>query len=179
MNMWLHGRVEALRIYGLHHTLERVEALMGFYHWENWPQFFPVSFHRLPEQDRVKVLENQDQRIFSSPVKHVVPTIALRVDFLPDRFHLVYSSDTEPCQAVLDLAQGADLLIHEATGASVGHSTGLQAAQLAEQAGVSELLLIHYPPEDDASENVLAQAQSSFSGNVRYARDLLRIAIPE
>jgi ribonuclease Z len=179
MNMWLHGRAEALRIYGLHHTLERVEDLMGLYYWENWPHFFPVSFHRLPEQDQVKVLENQDHRIFSSPVKHVVPTIALRVDFLPDRFHFVYSSDTEPCQAVLDLARGADLLLHEATGASVGHSTGLQAAKLAQEAEVSELLLIHYPPEEYASQSALIQAQSSFSGKLSYARDLMRIAIPK
>ena len=42
MNMWLLGRKNPLNIYGLHHTLSRIEDLMGFYAWENWPNFFPV-----------------------------------------------------------------------------------------------------------------------------------------
>jgi ribonuclease Z len=31
MNMWLLGRQRPLDIYGLHHTLDRIENLMGFY----------------------------------------------------------------------------------------------------------------------------------------------------
>jgi ribonuclease Z len=80
MNMWLMGRQRPLRIYGLHHCLARVEDMMGFYHWENWPDFFPVSFHRLPERERVLVLEKSEFRVFSSPVRHLVPTIGLRME---------------------------------------------------------------------------------------------------
>ena len=35
MNMWLLGRQDALRIYGLHHCLERGEDMMSLYHWDN------------------------------------------------------------------------------------------------------------------------------------------------
>jgi ribonuclease Z len=178
MNMWLAGRNQALRIYGLHHTLERVEDLMGFYHWEDWPKFFPVSFHRLPEQEEVTVLVRDQFVISSSPVCHVVPTIGLRFDFVADRFRITYSSDTEPCATVRNLAQDADILIHEATGLSAGHSTAKQAAELASHARVQKLYLIHYPSEDKADASLLAEAQESFSGSIEFAHDLMRIPIP-
>ena len=44
MNSWLLGRSAPLQIYGLEHTLERVEKMMDFYEWCTWPNFFPVSF---------------------------------------------------------------------------------------------------------------------------------------
>lgn len=178
MNMWLLGRKNALRIYGLHHTLERVEDLMGFYHWEDWPQFFPVSFHRLPEQEGITVLERKGLAISCSPVCHIVPTIGLRVEFDGGRYSITYSSDTEPCQAITTLANGSNVLIHEATGASVGHSTAAQAVQVASEAGVGELYLIHYPPEDAQDASILAAVQQGFSGRVALAHDLMRISIP-
>ncbi|TFH36158.1 MAG: MBL fold metallo-hydrolase [Anaerolineales bacterium] len=177
MNMWLLGRKKALRIYGLHHTLKRVEDLMGFYQWEDWPQFFQVAFHRLPEQEGIQVLKRGNLSISCSPVRHVVPTIGLRIDF-DHGYSIAYSSDTEPCQAVTNLAQGADVLIHEASGASVGHSTATQAAETASQAGVGQLYLIHYPPEAAKDGEMLEAAQKSFSGNIVLAQDLMHIAVP-
>jgi ribonuclease Z len=178
MNMWLLGRKRALRIFGLHHTLERIEDLMGFYHWEDWPNFFSVAFHRLPEQEGITVMEREALAIRASPVCHVVPTIGLRIEFDDGRFSIAYSSDTEPCQAVTNLARGADVLIHEATGASVGHSTAAQAAETATQAHVGQLLLIHYPPDPKAEENLLQAAQNGFSGEVGLTHDLMRIQVP-
>jgi ribonuclease Z len=178
MNMWLAGRKKALRIYGLHHTLERVEDLMGFYHWEDWPQFFPVAFHRLPEQEAIAVLNRKGVAISCSPVCHIVPTIGLRMEFDDGRFSVSYSSDTEPCQSVRTLASGVDILIHEATGASVGHSTAAQAVEVATQAGVAELYLIHYPPDDKQHLNQITGGQYGFAGRIMLAQDLMRIAIP-
>ena len=47
MNMWLMGRIQPLRIYGLQHTIDRIESLMGLYGWTEWPDFFPVEFIRV------------------------------------------------------------------------------------------------------------------------------------
>ncbi len=44
MDMWLLGRTKPLNIYGLHYTLDRLEGLMGFYGWAEWPNFFSVGF---------------------------------------------------------------------------------------------------------------------------------------
>lgn len=177
MNMWLLGRAEPLRIYGLHHCLERLEDMMGFYMWDNWPNFFPVAFHRLPERERVLVLEKNDFRILSSPVRHLVPTIGLRMESSANGRAVVYSGDTEPCPAVVRMASGADVLIHEASGGGVGHSSASQAGAIAREAEVGHLLLIHYPGTVTAASSLLEQAKVTFSGRVSLAEDFLEIEL--
>src|SRR5258705_12456552 len=51
MDMWLMGRTKPINIYGLHYTMDRLEDLMGFYGWSEWPYFFSVGFYRLPEAE--------------------------------------------------------------------------------------------------------------------------------
>jgi ribonuclease Z len=175
MNMWLLGRRTALRIYGLHHCLERVEDTMGFFHWENWPRFFPVAFHRLPEQRGVQVLERGLIRILASPVKHVIPTIGLRVD-VAGKPAFAYSCDTEPCPAVVELASGAPILVHEATGEGVGHSSAAQAGGIAAESGVVQLYLVHYQVNGGVDEDALRrEAATEFDGEVVVARDWMRV----
>jgi len=175
MNMWVLGRRKALNIYGLHHTLERVEDLMGFHGWSSWPDFFPVAFFRLPNEDMTSVLENDEFRIFSSPVKHLVPTIGLRIEFLKQDKILAYSSDTEPCPQTIALAAGADVLIHEATGAETGHSSASQAAGIARESGSKALYLIHYPTGEFYSDAMIDEAKEVFSGEVKLAEDFMEL----
>lgn len=60
--------------------------------------------------------------------------------------------DTRPCDGALQLSLDADLLLHEATFAhdladmahQYYHSTGLQAAECAKEAGVRQLLITHF-----------------------------------
>jgi ribonuclease Z len=173
MNMWLLGRRRPLNIYGLHYTLDRVERLMGDYGWEDWPDFFPVAFYRLPAQEMVTVLDNEEVRIFSSPVHHMIPCIGLRVEFKQSNKVLAYSCDTEPCTEVVRLAEGADVLIHEAAGALLGHSSAAQAGDIARQAEVGMLYLIHYPTGSFATGAPLSEAEKCFEGPVALAEDFM------
>jgi len=60
--------------------------------------------------------------------------------------------DTRPCEHAVTLSEGADVLVHEATFAhdladkaeEYGHSTTLQAAQIAASGGVKKLLITHF-----------------------------------
>jgi len=178
MTMWLTGRQAPLRIFGLHHCLERLEDMMGFYHWENWPNFFPVAFHRLPEREHVLVLEKEDYRVFSYPVRHLVPTIGLRLESASGDGWVGYSCDTEPCPAVARLANGVQILLHEASGEGPGDSSAAQAGAMARQAEASRLLLIHYPTRGISEEQLMAEARGAYEGSVELARDFLEIPLP-
>jgi len=148
---------------------------MGFYQWGDWPEFFPVAFHRLPENERVMVLEQGEVTIYSSPVCHVIPTIGLRIEAKSTGKVIAYSCDTEPCQAVINLAQGASVLIHEASGESVGHSSAVQAGEIARDAGVDNLYLIHYPVGDSDMASLEEEARGVFLGDVWLAEDFMKI----
>jgi ribonuclease Z len=64
---------------------------------------------------------------------------------------LVFTGDTEPCEATVAVSQGADVLVHDGTFADeeverarkTGHSTARQAAEIAARADVSLLALTH------------------------------------
>ena len=175
MNMWLLGRKTPLHIYGLHHTLSRVEDLMGFYDWEAWPNFFPVVFHRLPQEEKILALSNAEFRVYASPVRHLIPTIGLRIEFPQSGKSMAYSCDTEPCPQVIELASGVDVLIHEAAGNSPGHSSASQAGSVARSAEVGALYLIHYRTGNYDPRPLVAEAQSVFGGQVALAEDFLEI----
>jgi ribonuclease Z len=177
MNMWLLGRRRPLDIYGLHHTLDRIEDLMGFYDWSSWPNFFPVAFHRLPAEQKILVLENAEFRAIASPVHHLLPTIGLRIEALQSGKVMAYSCDTEPCQEVVDLAAGADLLIHEASGASPGHTSAAQAGRIARDAEAKALYLIHYPTGSFDYRSLVGLAQEVFEGEVFLAEDFMELTI--
>ena len=83
----------------------------------------------------------------------------------------VFSGDSAPCPALEQAAQGADLLLCDATyalpeqqeqAAQWGHSTFGQSAALAAKAGAKRLWLVHYSPMITDPEEELAQAQSLF-----------------
>jgi ribonuclease Z len=175
MDLWLIGRQEPLNIYGLDHTLERVERNLELYNWTRWPDFFPVKFTRLPEQPMSAVLENEEWRVFASPVRHLIPTIGLRIEFPQTKKALAYSCDTQPCEPVIELARDVDVLLHETAGPAQGHSGPLEAGRDAQQAGAKRLLLIHYPTGGFDSPSLVPEAAQAFEGPVGLAQDFMEI----
>lgn len=173
MNCWLQGRQAPLHVYGLAYTIERIQKLMEMYEMDTWPHFFPLHYHILPESELSVVMECAEWRMQASPVQHIIPTIGLRIEAVGGR-SAAYSCDTHPSPAVVQLARGANVLIHEAAGVSAIHSTPEQAGAIAAEAGVEELYLIHYPPSVDEQEWV-RQAQAAFSGQVILAKDFMEI----
>ncbi|MEE9188083.1 MAG: MBL fold metallo-hydrolase [Anaerolineales bacterium] len=173
MDLWLLGRKKELRIYGLDYTLDRLGTMMDLYGWDTWPRFFPVKMHRLEEKDMSLVQENDQWRIFSSPVKHIIPNIGLRIEFPESGKVFAYSCDTEPCPQVVQLANSADILVHESAGASVGHTDATQAGKIAEGAGADSLYLIHYPSGKFKDNDIIAKASQEFNGPVRLAEDFM------
>jgi ribonuclease Z len=176
MDMWLLGRKKEFRIYGSQHTISRAEKMLALFDLGDWQNMYPVSFHSLPEEELTLVLENQDFRIQASPGDHLIPTIGLRIESRKDKFCAAYSSDTNPHPYIVHLADGADVLIHEAGGPFEGHSTPAQAGEIASQAKVGKLYLIHYSIYGDkTAESITAEAKKTFSGKVILAEDFMEI----
>ncbi len=171
LNLWLIGRQQPLSIHGLRATLDKVQAMMTLYEWTEWPQFYPVTFEKVSAVGESRVLETTDFRILAVPTHHLVPGIAVKVVSRASGRFIAYSSDTSPCDMLVHLAHGADLLLHEASGASAGHSSAAMAGSIARQARVRHLALIHYDGKANPSD-LIAEARSTFNGPVTVARDL-------
>jgi ribonuclease Z len=83
------------------------------------------------------------------------------------------------------LAEGADLLIHEATfgeelaerAAEDGHSTARQAAEVAAKAEVERLILTHISSRYPDEVLLEAEARAVFQNTVA-ARDLMAVEVP-
>ena len=111
----------------------------------------------------------------TAEVDHAVPAYAMRItEDRPGGGTLVYSGDTGPCDALVDLARGADLLLVEAAylegpdNAAGMHLTGRQAAESGARAGVREVVLTHVPPWH-RPDRVLTEARPHFAGPLSLA----------
>jgi ribonuclease BN (tRNA processing enzyme) len=127
----------------------------------------------------------------------VTPAFAYRLDS-PDR-SIVISGDTKPCDALIRLAQGADVLVHEvlwpaavdrmlanaynaaALKKSVlsHHTPAVEVGRVAAEAGVKTLVLSHFVPADDPTVTdemwTDAARRGGYKGPIIAGKDLLEI----
>jgi ribonuclease Z len=169
--LWIGGREAPLPIYGPQQALDRARDLLELLELADRDGMFAVEWRPVPLREGRSVGSWGDVRVTAAPVVHAGnDTLALRFENETTGRTIVYSADTEPCPALVRLAAGADLLIHEATGEHTGHSTPAEAAEVAREAGVAQLALIHYPVRDVNLEAWRLQA-AEFPGPVRLARE--------
>lgn len=117
-----------------------------------------------------ELIENQDPRVVGPPRRGR---------------RIVYCTDTRPCANAVELARGADVLIHEATytgdmseeADDRRHSTAAGAARIAKEAGVERLLITHFSTRYRDAEQLLAEAREIFP-NTEAASDFACFDIP-
>jgi len=100
---------------------------------------------------------------------------------------LVLSGDTRPCEAMVEAARNADVLVHESTfsdddqarALETRHSTAREAGRVAHQAGARRLILTHLSSRYDTDfGRLLAQAREEYAGPVDVAHDGMTVEIP-
>jgi ribonuclease BN (tRNA processing enzyme) len=144
------------------------------------------------------VMRDEQVKVTAALVDHppVVPAFAYRFD-TPDR-SIVISGDTTPSDNLVELARGADVLVHSVVFvpaidrlvARVPNATALKASILAHQtsvesagrvaqaAGVKTLVLSHFVPPDDpdvTDQMWIDGARVHFRGPVIVGKDLLEV----
>ncbi len=95
---------------------------------------------------------------------------------------MAYALDTVPCPAAVELGRGVDALVHEATYEDAraelaharGHSTGVEAARIAAEAGAAALVLTHFSPSVDG--DAVADEARSIHPRIIAASDLAEIS---
>ena len=118
--------------------------------------------------------------IETARVAHPVETYAIKVT--AGGRSVVYSGDTGPTEALVELATGADLALFEASfvdrpdNPADLHLTGAQAAEHAKRAGVDRLLLTHLVAWND-SRRVLAEAAEVYDGELLLAANGLQLEV--
>ena len=144
------------------------------------------------------LFKNDHVTVRSALVDHgmLKPALAYRFD-TRDR-SIVISGDTVKSQSLIDLASGADVLVHEAmylpgiesllarvpNAKSLkqhllrSHTTAEDAGKVAKAAGVKTLVLSHFVPADDPeiSDSMwLDAARKNFDGEIIIGKDLMEI----
>lgn len=99
---------------------------------------------------------------------------------------IVVTGDTRPCQATVEHAIDADLLVHEATFADdeaaraveTGHSTAREAADVALRAGARRLVLTHISARYSRDAAELEREAKQLFPKTTVARDGMEIELP-
>ncbi|MGH2521911.1 MAG: MBL fold metallo-hydrolase [Anaerolineales bacterium] len=159
----VHGPAEAIDV------ARRVFAQWDTSRWEGLPA---LQWHVVPPEIHAPIVTGADFELTAAPGQHSVPVLGVRARDLRGGGILVYSADGQPSPGVRALAQGADILVHEATGAYPGHSTAEGAAQLAREAGARKLILVHLAPLANDLEAQRQAAMRIFGEEVYLGRDL-------
>jgi ribonuclease BN (tRNA processing enzyme) len=139
------------------------------------------------------VMKDDLVTVTSAAVPHPLVPLALAYRFdCPDR-SIVISGDTAPSDALVTLAKGADVLVHEALyvpaapgepGSALrkhimdSHTAVEDAGRIATRAGVGTLVLSHLVPAETppvSDEQWLAAARTTFAGPIVVGRDLLEV----
>jgi ribonuclease BN (tRNA processing enzyme) len=153
-----------------------------------------------PAMRPLLVAEDDEVRVTAALVRHapVFPAFAFRFD--TNAGSVVFSGDTAPCANLVELARGADILVHEVFDDTAGEAhddaddweaqrrqhhmltshTPLGAVgSVAAEAGVRRLVLTHFIPGDDTlpDEHWVKGVGGDFDGEVVAGRDLLELTL--
>jgi len=170
--LWLYGRRAPLRVFANRETLRVALALVDLFDLRSKP--VPLEFEVIPSEEEHLVMEDWGLIVHTSPVKHEVPTVGVKITSGATGKAAVFSADTSPCPELVSLAKGAALLFCECTVEKPHpfHSTPRQVGEIAAEAGVGEVILVHYH-RNLVKEPYLTSAEigKRYPGPVRFAKD--------
>lgn len=180
----LSGRKREIHLHICEDTFERQYKILQLYNLLHRPEGFPIVFHTIPLVKDYHMLSTDNLDIFTTPVKHSVPNIAVRICEGPGS--MTYSSDTEPFEDFVDFAMNSDVLVHECMSAKwlnkplKGHSMACDVGRIAQKACAKNLYPVHLAPELDKDiDRLKREIAEEFSGQIVIPDDGFKISLKD
>ena len=129
--------------------------------------------------------------VTSAHAQHMQPyldSLAYRLETKEGR-SIVFTGDTQPCDSVKDLAKNAETLVcmcwddqeeMDRNGESPGQTGTVKAAEMAQEAGVKELVLVHMGRNittHGALEKGIGDIHRVYDGRVVFAEELMTLDV--
>ena len=139
-----------------------------------------VDFYKVPVFELNRIKNGED---YVTPDGTVVPNNRLTIPSDPPRSY-AYCSDTISHKGIIPQIKGVNLLFHEGTFAQAElaraketfHTTAMQAAEIAKEAEVKQLVIGHFSARYEDESILLKEAQSVYP-NTLLAKENMKIII--
>ncbi|HET7616013.1 MAG TPA: MBL fold metallo-hydrolase, partial [Bacillales bacterium] len=157
------------------YTYEKLPELPVYGHTEDQDGFSRLTYRNYTvgqAYDPEKTLKSGPFSISFLKTKHPVPCYAMRLS--DGESTIVYTADSAYLPGFAEFSEGADVLISESNfydgqnAAAAGHMTCTQAASIAANAGVGQLLLTHLPHFGN-HQDLVEQASEVYNGKIDLA----------
>ena len=137
-----------------------------------------------------RVFTSGDWEVTAAEAEHVQPyldSLAYRVD--SPEGSMVFTGDTQPCESVVELARGADIMLcmcwddqetMDRNGEAHRQCGTTGAARMAQEAGVGALALVHIGPnlsQHGTMERGIGDVSAIYDGKVIFTDELLTIDV--
>jgi phosphoribosyl 1,2-cyclic phosphodiesterase len=189
------GRTNRFILVGRKRVGQRLEEIVSGQFME---PYLPFAYKALPADLIVKEVDDNETLIIGDNTRvqvaimnHPGGCLGFRIESEDAVFAYcsdVGHDDDQFDPGVLALAQGADLLVHDSHFATLdernlrrdwGHSTWLEAAQVAVEANVKNLALFHFSPDmNDATVDQITQKAQNIFPRTIAAREGLTLQLP-
>lgn len=185
-HMFLDKRTRPLKVFCPAEEFDLLNDQLRSHGIEDSVRTYSVDKIPVDPSQGLPIWETDHARIASGDSNHSRATRAYRLLEKRTGRKMVFTGDTTPMDAMVELAKDVDVLVHEATyldsheslAADYGHSTARQAGDVAHRANVRALALVHFEvPPGCTVNDYRAEAAAVYRGTIYTPDDLTSITI--
>ncbi len=140
-----------------------------------------IDVSEMADQDRVSIGRYE---IICVETIHGMPSLGYGIADEGGRVRIVYSGDTEPCESIKVLCDGADILIHECSFPDsvpdvTNHTTPRALGEMIGSISVGRIILTHLYPHTRGFEDEMVETVRKYCGgcDVAIGRDMETITL--
>ncbi len=202
ISSWHQGRDRPQRIFGPPGTKKYVDGLMAL--WgpeleqrtahEKRPSIVALDVE-VSEIADGETLQFADMSVQIVAVNHLPVRHAFGFIFTNSTARLAISGDTTYCPALIEAAQGVDMLLHEVlihrelpvvegkrsaetvSAMKAYHTVSGQVGKVATECGAGTLVLTHFVPPRFDEDSLLDEVRKDFDGPIIIGHDLMRLSV--